>query len=150
MNNDTIDQNNEISHDANTVPDQPKTEHSAAEKRPISEARLAANRANAKKSTGPRTPEGKQRSCMNATRHAILGQVLHLTGKDLAAYNEFTSSYLETLQPKGAVETQLANTCADLQFRLHRIAAAEHNLFALGHEENGDSIETGHPNRTPP
>ena len=68
-----------------------------------------------------------------------------LTGKDLTAYNEFTSSYLETLQPKGAVETQLANTCADLQFRLHRIAAAEHNLFALGHEENGDSIETGHP-----
>ncbi len=30
------------------------------EKRPISEARLAANRANAQKSTGPRTPEGKQ------------------------------------------------------------------------------------------
>ena len=114
-------------------------------KRPISEARLAANRANAQKSTGPRTPEGKQRSCMNATRHAILGQVLHLTGKDLTAYNEFTSAYLKTLQPKGAVETQLANTCADLQFRLHRIAAAEHNLFALGHEENGDSIETGHP-----
>ncbi len=114
-------------------------------KRPISEARLAANRANAKKSTGPRTPEGKQRSRVNATRHAILGHVLHFTGKDLTAYNEFTSSYLETLQPKGAVETQLANTCADLQFRLHRIAAAEHNLFALGHEENGDSIETGHP-----
>ena len=41
---------------------------------------------------------------MNPTRQAILGQVLHLTRKDLTAYNEFTSSYLETLQPKGAVE----------------------------------------------
>ncbi len=67
MNNDAINQNsNEISQDASNVPNQPKPEL-AAEKRPISEARLAANRANAQKSTGPRTPEGKQRSCMNAT-----------------------------------------------------------------------------------
>jgi hypothetical protein len=37
------------------------------------------------------------------------------------------------------VEAQLANACADLQFRLHRLAAAEHNLFAIGHNENGDA-----------
>ena len=34
---------------------------------------------------------------------------------------------------------------ADLQFRLHRLSAAEHNLFALGHEEHGDRWDTGHP-----
>ncbi len=142
---DTTGQNNENPKYVGAVPDNPQPEPSVAEKHPISEARLAANRANAQKSTGPRTPEGKQRSRINATRHAILGQVIHLTGEDLDAYSEFTGGYLESLQPMGAVETQLAHTCADLQFRLHRIAAAEHNLFALGHEENGDSVESDHP-----
>src|ERR1051326_8973710 len=41
-------------------------------KGPVSEARLRANRENAKKSTGPRTKEGKHRSSLNATRHSIL------------------------------------------------------------------------------
>ncbi|MEJ1937482.1 hypothetical protein WDZ92_45385, partial [Nostoc sp. NIES-2111] len=42
----------------------------------ISEARLAANRANAKKSTGPRTPEGKARSRCNALQHGLSASVL--------------------------------------------------------------------------
>jgi hypothetical protein len=58
----------------------------ATPKRPVSERRLAANRANAQKSTGPRTPEGKSRSALNATRHGILSQVLHLPEEELEAY----------------------------------------------------------------
>jgi len=39
-------------------------------KSPVSTAaRIAANRANAKKSTGPRTPEGKRRIVLNALKH---------------------------------------------------------------------------------
>jgi hypothetical protein len=41
---------------------------------PISERRLAANRANARKSTGPRTPEGKRRVAQNACRHRLYAQ----------------------------------------------------------------------------
>ena len=37
--------------------------------KPISPQRLAANRANAARSTGPRTPEGKVRSSQNSRRH---------------------------------------------------------------------------------
>jgi hypothetical protein len=114
-------------------------------KRPVSERRLAANRANAQKSTGPRTPEGKRRSALNATRHGILSQVLHLPEEEMAAYDEFTAPYVSSLCPVGQTETELARACADLQFRLHRLSAAEHNLFALGHEEHGDRYDTGHP-----
>jgi hypothetical protein len=110
-----------------------------------SDARLRANRANAKKSTGPKTAEGKGRSALNATRHGILSQVIHLPEEEMNSYNEFTERYVNSLQPVGAVETELANACADLQFRLHRLAAAEHNLFAIGHDEQGELWNTGHP-----
>ena len=126
-------------------PDSIENNNQSKSKRPVSEARLRANRQNAKKSTGPRTKDGKQRSSLNATRHSILAQVIHLPKEDMAAYNKFTSDYVVSLAPVGTVEIQLAHACADIQFRLHRIDAAEHNLFALGHEENGDNWDTGHP-----
>jgi hypothetical protein len=110
-----------------------------------SEARLRANRGNARHSPGPKTPEGKKRSSLNATRHGLLAQTLHLPEEDMAAYQEFTAAYVKDLKPVGVVETQLAHACADLQFRLNRIAAAEHNLFSIGHTEHGDLWETGHP-----
>ena len=43
-------------------------------KNTVSERKLAANRANARLSTGPRTEEGKARSAMNSLRHGILAK----------------------------------------------------------------------------
>jgi hypothetical protein len=142
-----MEQNNQIDQiqsedpEVQTLPsNQPETAKPA-----ISEARLRANRENAKNSRGPRTAEGKARSSLNATRHGLLAQVIHLPEEEMASYNEFTALYVVDLAPVGAVETQLAHTCADVQFRLHRLAAAEHNLFAIGHDENGELWNTGHP-----
>ncbi len=47
-------------------------------KLPLSEKRLAANRANARKSTGPRSPEGKRRASRNNTRHGLYSAEVHL------------------------------------------------------------------------
>lgn len=47
-------------------------------KRPISERKLQANRANAKRSTGPRTEAGKAVSRRNALKHGILSHSLAL------------------------------------------------------------------------
>ncbi|HXE13594.1 MAG TPA: hypothetical protein VN633_15825 [Bryobacteraceae bacterium] len=110
-----------------------------------SEARRRANRLNAKSSSGPKSPEGKKRSCLNATRHGILSQTIHFPEEEMKAYTEFCERYVAGLQPVGALETELAKACADLQFRLHRCSAAEHNMFAIGFEENGNCWETGHP-----
>jgi hypothetical protein len=117
----------------------------AKAKREPSEARLRANRLNAQNSKGPTSVEGKKRSCLNATRHGILSQTIHFPEEEMKAYTEFCDRYVADLKPVGTLETELANACADLQFRLHRCSAAEHNLFAIGFEENGNRWETGHP-----
>jgi hypothetical protein len=48
----------------------------------ISEARLAANRENAQKSTGPVTPEGKAKSRLNAVKHGLTGATVLFTHPD--------------------------------------------------------------------
>src|SRR5690242_20268545 len=62
------------------------SEQTTAPKPPISPARLAANRRNAMLSTGPRTPEGKQRSKMNGLVHGCRSDQLIIPGEDPAAF----------------------------------------------------------------
>ena len=56
---------------------------------PNGHARAAANKANAQKSTGPRTQAGKQRSSLNALRHVTLADMLTaITSDEVAAEPE--------------------------------------------------------------
>jgi len=48
--------------------------------------RAAVNRANAQRSTGPRTEAGKQHSALNALRHGLTAQTAVLPSEDPAAY----------------------------------------------------------------
>jgi hypothetical protein len=50
-------------------------------------AQINANRANAQKSTGPKTPEGKAASCLNHVSHGFTGSILMV--KDLEERKEF-------------------------------------------------------------
>jgi hypothetical protein len=51
-----------------------KTEHTG-EMKTVSERKLLANRSNAQKSTGPRTPAGKRASSFNSTTHGLLARL---------------------------------------------------------------------------
>ena len=98
----------------------------------ISEKQLAANRANAQKSTGPRTAEGKQRSRLNACRHGLSGQVDVLPQEDMEAYHQFVSEMVESFKPADARERQLAQAYASCQWRINRAASMENCMLTLG------------------
>jgi len=107
--------------------------------------RADANRANSKHSTGPRTPEGKRRSSLNALRHGFTGHTIVLPSEDLAAYQHHSKRWLDELQPKGVLEDQLVQSLSDTTWRLNRIPALEANLFTLGIIEHAANINTAEP-----
>ena len=115
----------------------PITDHDAA--------RSARNRANASRSTGPKTEAGKHRSSLNALRHGLTGHTIVLPAEDLNAYNSFTKNLFDELKPVGLLEKHFAQIIADTSWRLNRVAALEHNLIGLGFDEHSNSIKTEHP-----
>src|ERR1700688_1542434 len=87
--------------------------------------RADVNRENAKKSTGPRTEAGKQRSKLNALRHGLTGQTVVLPTEDHSVYDRHAQSFLDEYQPKGATETQFVHSLIDASWRLNRVSAVE-------------------------
>ena len=97
-----------------------------------SEKQTLANRANAAKSTGPKSPETKAISCMNALRHGVTGQVNLMPDEDRAAHDKFCAAIGESLAPEGALEIQFAQAVAEDNWRMNRGRAIETNIFAIG------------------
>jgi hypothetical protein len=98
---------------------------------PCTTAKLEANRQNAKKSTGPRTKEGKARSSRNALKHGFCASGSSLAPlEDRKAYAAFTAAIIDSLRPATAIEEDLAHRIADLSWRLRRIPDAEAALLA--------------------
>jgi hypothetical protein len=94
--------------------------------------RTEINQANAQHSTGPKTPEGKQRSSLNALRHGLTGQIVVMPTEDLQAYQLHLTSFTDEYHPQGATEANLVQALADTSWRLNRVAALETNLLTLG------------------
>ena len=104
-----------------------------------SAAQIKANRSNARKSTGPRTPEGKDRASKNAVKHGLLAREAVIAGEDLQEYELHRAEMLETLAPVGPLETMLAERIVELQWRLRRAARLHNAAFAA--LDDGEPME---------
>src|ERR1700689_214950 len=111
----------------------------------LSDKQLAANRANAQLSTGPKSEEGKRRSSLNACRHNLTGQVTAMTREDRIALDAFSAALIKAMAPEGALELQLAQRIATDSWRLNRSSAIEENIFALGFLDHSGDIDADHP-----
>jgi len=84
------------------------------------EKQIAANRSNAKKSTGPRTKLGKTIASRNAQKHGLLTQKTLILSESLAEFDIHRDHLLTDLKPVGPMESILATSIVDLTWRLRR------------------------------
>ena len=88
----------------------------------VSAAKLEANRRNALKSTGPRTPEGKERSKMNAVTHGCRAETLIVHDEDPQELEARRQAWIASLAPRSDAE-QRAVEDAVIYFPGGKIAA---------------------------
>ncbi len=95
---------------------------------PVSPKQLAANRANAAKSTGPRTAPGKARSAQNARKHGFTASSFAVVRlEDLQEVAHLKEDLVALYQPVNSQE----------MFAIERIALAEQALLRAARLEAG-------------
>jgi len=108
---------------------------------------IEANRRNARKSTGPISEEGKQRSRCNAVRHGLTAETVIGALEDAEDYKAFEAAIIADYDAQSAVERELVLRLASLLWRLRRATTMETGLFDIQADQlNG----LGHRNPVQP
>jgi hypothetical protein len=90
---------------------------------------IEANRRNALNSTGPTTPEGKERSRRNAVRHGLTAETVIAALEDAEDYQAFEAAVIADYDAESAVERELVLRLASVLWRLRRATGIETALF---------------------
>jgi hypothetical protein len=106
-------------------------------------AQVAANRANARKSTGPRTLDGKQRCSMNALKHGLSARTVVLNHEDESGYHEVRGSLHRQYQPATPQECMLVDQLASSWWRTIRARQYETDMMNM----QVDTLKRRHKNR---
>ena len=102
----------------------------------VSDRRAAANRANAQRSTGPRTERGKKIARLNALQHGMAAQTSLLPGEDDVALAALTAEFEADHGCGSAAERAVAGRMVSVVWKLRRLARAE--------EHAADELQTKH------
>src|SRR6478609_8663684 len=95
------------------------------------EKQFAANRQNAKNSTGPRTEHGKRRSRRNAFRHGLAAETVIDVLEDRADYDAFALRIKADYRPRTNFEIELVSRLVSHLWRLRRAVVIETGLFEI-------------------
>jgi len=102
--------------------------------------RINASRANAARSRGPITAEGKQRSSANAIRHGLLAKCVVLENESSACFDDLVAQHTERFAPADGVEFGIVEEMAAAHWRMRRAWAIENRLMekAIRNQPPGD------------
>ena len=99
-------------------------------------AQITANRANAQKSTGPTSAEGKSASRFNALKHGLDAESLIIPGEDPAQYDALAADYRDEFRPASPSETFHVDTMIRADWQKRRLQPLETELYKTLLAEN--------------
>jgi hypothetical protein len=101
--------------------------------RSVSARKAAASRRNSLKSTGPRTPEGKRHSSLNALKHGLrssaINDALRELGEDPVAFYRLRQDLTSAVQPADPIEALLVEDLTALWWKKARAERAQAALL---------------------
>ena len=104
--------------------------------------RAAVNRANAQKSTGPKTEQGKASSSQNAFKHGLYSKALLIPGEDRADFEALRADLAAEHRPLGVTEELLVDEIAQHYWRMKRYRALEAQMYkAKGENEDAVALD---------
>jgi hypothetical protein len=105
--------------------------------------RVEANRNNAKKSTGPKTSEGKARSRLNAMKHGLTAKTLVLPGEEAEALQARIEAWKADMKPASDLQDYLVERAVIASWQLDRcdrvIAARLAALVRFGQSDRDNA-----------
>jgi hypothetical protein len=115
----------------------------------MSEAATAANILNAKLSTGPTSPEGKDRIKFNALKSGLFARTVVLPGEQQSDYEALGAHLTAQYRPQSDTERELIVTVQNTTWRLNRAVELEFGLYAVSTQQQMESIDAQFGDQTP-
>src|SRR6202011_2346085 len=103
-----------------------------------------ANRRNALRSTGPKTPEGKAAVSMNALRHGLRARTVVLPGENREEFNQLCDDLEVEWHPQSRTEQFYVEQMAVSQWKLTRMEVGESAAFQ---DVEGSTTKLAHLDR---
>jgi len=100
-----------------------------------SKRQIEANRRNAQKSTGPKSPEGKAVSSMNALKTGLYAVSEVLPTENPAKYQELIARYYADHKPETALACQYVDEIIYCTWNLRRLRRVESELYDFVHAD---------------
>ena len=97
-------------------------------------AKLATSSSLTRRATGPRTPQGKERSKFNARKHGLFSKAVLLQDESRTEYDALLDGLMENLQPRGKLERVLVENLATLLWRKRRLLQVETAEIEKAHQ----------------
>jgi hypothetical protein len=102
----------------------------------ISEKQQQANRQNAQKSTGPKTPEGREAVRFNALTYGLRTRETILERENAREYSELWDELDAEWQPHTRTDRIYLETMVTSQWLLKRIAESEQQIYTIANFEH--------------
>src|SRR5216684_2187795 len=103
------------------------------------EKQFEANRLNAQKSTGPRTPEGRAAVRLNGVKHGLTAETIVLKGESEADFTALFDSLEAEHDPASPTEEALVVQLAMATWRLRRLYHVEGGFYTFKMKDTVDN-----------